>query len=198
MENTNAVAPAANTNTAVAKAEPARVDYTLGLFDTDKFLNTPTISRVFGVKAIHKTDKNGVQTTVGFTTKMPARRELAEALDLKGKDNKAALDAEIEKGQRALLQQFKAWLIMQPDNAIGITRYAFRKNDKGVGSHSVTFRELPDRVKADMQKLADAHGVPVDKLAEFIASLKGKTIEVETTVTGSQPAAAKATTGAKK
>lgn len=178
-----------NTNTAVAKTEPQRRDYRLGLFDTDKFLNTPKVSRVFGVKEVISTDKNGNQSVVGFKTMMPARRDLAQALDLEGKENKDALDREIEKAQTALLQQFKAWLIMQPDNAIGITRYAFRKNAKsGIGTHSVTFRELPDRAKAELNKLADAYGIPVEKLAEFIASLRGKTVEVEATVTGSAAA----------
>lgn len=188
METNTSENTESNTNTAVAKPEPQRRDYRLGLFDTDKFLNTPKVSRVFGVKAVTTTDKNGVTTDVGFKTVMPARRDLADALDLKGKENKEALDREIEKAQTALLQQFKAWLIMQPDNAIGITRYAFRKNPKnGVGTHSVTFRELPDRAKAELNKLADAYGIPVEKLAEFIASLRGKTVEVEATVTGSGP-----------
>lgn len=175
-----------------------RRDYTMGLFDTDKFLNDEKVARVFGVKPILKADKNGVQHEVGFATRMPAKRDLAQALNLVGKENKDKLEAEIEKAQRMLLAQFKAWLIMQPDNAIGITRYAVRENVAGVKSHSVTFKELPDRVKADMQKLADAHGIPLEKLAEFIASLKGKTVEVEATVTGAVPAAVAAKPAAKK
>jgi hypothetical protein len=191
MENKTEAGNATPDNQAVVvtKQTPSRRDYTMGLFDTDKFFNNDKIARVFGLKPIYQTDKNGVQTEVGMRAVMPKRGELAQALELQGKDNRAELDAEIEKGQRLLLAQFKAWLIMQPDNAIGITRYAVRRDKNGANTHTVAFKELPDRVKADMQKLADAHGIPVDKLAEFIASLKGKTVEVEATVTTAAAAA---------
>lgn len=183
MENTS-VKTEGNT-TAVVVAKPAQRDYRMGLFDTDKFLNGPGISRAFGVKPI--LDKDGKE--VGFRTALNKKGDLAKEFSLTGKANKDALDAKVREVQEAMLKQFKAWFIMQPDSTIGISRYAFRKDKDGVGTHTVAIKELPDRVKADLQKLADAHGVPMDKLAEFLAQFRKPSVEVEATVTQAAPSA---------
>ena len=171
------------TQAVVAKpAQPvARRDYTLGLFEADAYLNNDKVARAFGVKAI--LDKNGAE--VGHRYGSLKRKEIAEAAGLTtGAKDKEKLDGLIRDSQEHYLKMFKAWLLMQPDGALGISRMAFRYDKNGIGTTTVAFRHLPPKAQADLQKLADAYGIPVEKLMEHLAKLKGQAaVEVETSVT---------------
>lgn len=183
---------AGNADVAVAKpaaAQPvvARRDYTLGLFDSDVYLNNDKVARAFGVKAI--LDKNGAE--VGHRYVGLKRKEIANAngLTTTAKD-KEKLDGLIRESQEHYLKMFKAWLLMQPEGTLGIARYAFRYDKNGVGTHTVAFKELPPKAQADLQKLADAYGIPIEKLMEHLAKLKAGQgiVEVESTVTSAEAA----------
>lgn len=190
-QNNNA--SATTTAVAPATAQPvARRDYTMGLFPTDNFLNDEKVARAFGVKAI--LDKNGVE--VGHRYGGLKRKEIAEAHGLTtGAKDREKLDGLVRDSQERYLKLFKAWLLMQPEGSLGIARYAFRLDKNGVGMHTVAIKELPPKAQADLQKLADAYGIPMEKLLEHLAKLKGApTVEVESSVTTSETA----TKGAKK
>jgi hypothetical protein len=178
-----------NPTNAVVVAKPEKQDYTLGLFPTDKFLNTPEISRAFGVKVI--TDRDG--NKVGFRTGARKRSEIAADAGLTTRAvDKDRLDGLIRDSQEQYFKVLKAWLLMQPDGALGISRYAFRTDKNGIGTHTVAFRELPKKVQADLQKLADQMGVSLDELSAHLAKLKAPaTVEVESTVSAGTSAVAK-------
>jgi hypothetical protein len=179
-QNTSLVPSTAETHIVVRQVVGAP-QYQMGLFNTDKFLNSPKVARTFGVKAI--LDKDG--DTVGFRAGMAKRSDLATELDLKGKKNKDKLDKVIQAGQEALFEQVKAWMVLQKSGTVGVIGYAHRMGSDGLATLNVRFKQLPMQVQVDLQKLADAHGIPMSELAAFLESKKQKkAIDVDASQTG--------------
>ena len=113
---------------------------------------------------------------------MVKRKDLASALDLKGKENADALDGEIRKAKLEAWQKFKVWLLSQPDDKIGL--HALRTRDLKSGRrHTLAIDELAQKALVTIEKFAAAHGLTVDEVSEFLATHKKPTINVGSTVT---------------
>ena len=148
------------------------------LFNTDLFFNSPTVAKSFGVRAI--LSKEG--SVVGASMTMVKRKDLASALDLKGKENAEELDGEIRKAKLEAWQKFKVWLLSQPDDKIGL--HALRTRDLKSGRrHTLAIDELAQKALVTIEKFAAAHGLTVDEVSEFLATHKKPTINVGSTVT---------------
>jgi hypothetical protein len=181
--NSNAVsAPAAN---AVVKTEAAVEPKPL--FDTAVFLNSPGLEKAFGLKPIIRA-KDGV--SVGGTMSLAKRGVMAKAFGLEGKANKDKLDDAIREEQVKAFARVRAWLLTRPDNATGLVRIAQRLVGKdNTTQTTVVIRDLPAREAYLIEKLAQAHGLTVEELAEFLAKKKAQpTMNVESKVsTGAAP-----------
>jgi|SRR5881394_1009270 len=177
--NSNAVStPAAN---AVVKTEAE------ALFDTSIFVNTPGLSKAFGLKPITRPKDGAV---VGGTMRLDKRGDMAKAFGLEGKANKDKLDDAIREEQVKAFARVRAWLLTRPDNATGLVRIAQRLVGKdSTKQTTVVIRDLPAREAYLIEKLAQAHGLTVEELAEFLAKKKAQpTMNVESKVsTGAAP-----------
>ena len=186
--NSNAVStPAAN---AVVKTEVAVEPKPL--FDTAVFLNSPGLEKAFGLKPIIRA-KDGV--SVGGTMSLAKRGDMAKAFGLEGKANKDKLDDAIREEQVKAFARVRAWLMTRPDNATGLVRIAQRLVGKdNTTQTTVVIRDLPAREAYLIEKLAQAHGLTVEELAEFLAKKKAQpTMNVESKVsTGAAPVMAPA------
>ena len=175
---TNNEAAATPSSTAVVKAEP------MNLFNTTLFINTPDTQKLWGLKDIVRTKD---QAIVGQTTKNLKRSEVAANFGLTtGKADKDKLDDAIAAEMKAAWMRVKAWLLMRPDNSTGLAKIAQRMVGKdNVMQTTVVIRDLPQREAYLIEKLAAAHGVTVEELAEFLAKKKAAspTVNVSSSVT---------------
>jgi|SRR5881394_1026930 len=172
MAETNAVSAPANT--AVAKSEVAVEPK--ALFDTAIFVNTPSMEKVFGLKPIVRSKD---QAVVGGSLSVGKRTDMAKAFGLEGKVNKDKLDDAIRAEQISAFARVRAWLLTRPDNATGLVRIAQRLVGKdNTTQTTVVIRDLPAREAYLIEKLAAAHGLTVEELADFLAKKKQMTVDI--------------------
>lgn len=185
--NSNTVAAPANQ----AVAEPKETQIVvrgkeLMLFDDSIFANTPNIGKTFGVPT-ETLDKNG--NVVGGTIKIGKRKLIAEAHGLTmAKGDKDKLDAIIEEDQVKAFQAVRAWLLTRPDNSTGLARMGQRLVGKdGVKQTTIVIKDMPQRTRFYIEKLADAFGLTVEELTAKLeadkAAKAAKTVNVSATVT---------------
>jgi hypothetical protein len=136
------------------------------------------INRVFAPKEIK--GKNGA--TVGTSVTMRSRKDIAEALQLKGKDNKDALDAKILEQSDSAFRQVKGQ-IAGLGNDWTLAKVSQRTLGNGVRQISVVVKEIKRQVGPKDEEIAKALGWTVEQVQEARnrqeAALAKNTVDME-------------------
>jgi hypothetical protein len=136
------------------------------------------INRVFAPKEIK--GKDGA--TVGTSVTMRSRKDIAEALNLKGKDNKEALDTKILEQSDSAFRQVKAQIAgLNADWTLA--KVSQRTLGNGVRQISVVVKEIKRQVGPKDEDIAKALGWTVEQVREArvrqTKALEEKTVEVQ-------------------
>lgn len=120
------------------------------------------IGKVFTPKVI----KNGKGADVGTSVSMRPRKEIAEALNLKGKDHKAELDKAILAMGDDAFRKVKAEIAgLGPDWTLA--KVAQRTLGSGIRQISVVVKEIKRNVGPSDEEIAKALGITVEAVAEM-------------------------------
>lgn len=138
------------------------------------------IRNVFGVKDI----TNNKGKVVGKRVAFRKRSDVAEALDLKGKDNKEELDDAI------LTQSDKAWqklrgLLAGLDDSWTLKTGALRKAANGEAQISLTVRQVKRAKVITAEQIAKAWGITIEEAQELIKANNkmGSPVDVDIEIT---------------
>jgi hypothetical protein len=140
-----------------------------------------SISRVFKPKEI----KNAKGAIVGTSIGLNSRKDIAAALDLKGKDNKSALDRAILAQSDAAFRRIKGE-VNELDGNWTLKRVANRTMGNGERQISIVLREVKRHTGGPTnEEIAKALGFEVEevkKMREEVAKLEAaKNLDVEST-----------------
>jgi hypothetical protein len=190
--NAQPVETQAQGNLPVIPLPPSKLEIAINLFDTNRCLNTPEISKRWNVK--ESLDKNG--NPVGAVWRPQTDRDIKAGLVAVGADSSKQAVAKLraEDSQR-MLKVIKTWLVSMPDDSLGLSSYRTRVNTKGERTHSVNFKELERRAN-ELLKLAEAFGFKtVEELTEHLKKTAPPVVDIEATKTSSTAPAGKGKRG---
>jgi hypothetical protein len=136
--------------------QTAEANQQLGLIGFDE-----AIQRVFAGKEV----KNGKGVNVGTVFSPKSRKDIAEALDLKGKENRDALDAAILKQSDEAFRVVKGQ-IAQLGGDWTLGKISTRTLSNGVRQIAVTVKEIKRQVGPKDEEIAKALGWSVEQVRE--------------------------------